>query len=128
MGAMSQEACLPGLMYRAEECEQVRRAPARRPPALRRGRACGRAGGAVLEGGCGMDCAGDAVSLAELLDERRHLLDVAYRMVGSSGEAEGIVDETYRRWYALSDAARADIATPRSWLATTAAGLCRARP
>ncbi|MFJ4983477.1 RNA polymerase subunit sigma [Streptomyces sp. NPDC088732] len=74
-----------------------------------------------------MDFAGEAVSLAELLDERRHLLDVAYRMVGSDGEAEGVVVETYRRWYALSDTARAQIATPRSWLAATAGGICRAR-
>ncbi|MFF3565046.1 sigma factor [Streptomyces sp. NPDC002574] len=75
-----------------------------------------------------MDYAGDAVSIAELLDERRQLLDVACRMVGSGAEAEGVVDETYRRWYALSDTARADIVAPRSWLVTTATGICLARP
>lgn len=45
----------------------------------------------------------DAEPIAELLDERRYLLDVAYRMLGSPGEAESVVDETYRRWYGLSD-------------------------
>lgn len=74
-----------------------------------------------------MDYSGDAVPLAELLDERRHLLDVACRMVGTGSAAEGIVDETYRRWYALSDTARAEVATPLSWLATTTGDICLAR-
>ncbi|MFF4355160.1 sigma factor-like helix-turn-helix DNA-binding protein [Streptomyces sp. NPDC001530] len=65
----------------------------------------------------------DAVPIAELLDERRSLLDVAYWMLGSAGEAESVVDETYRRWYGLSDAARQQITAPRSWLAKTAGGI-----
>ncbi|MET8331876.1 RNA polymerase subunit sigma [Streptomyces sp. NPDC005181] len=66
----------------------------------------------------------DAMSIAELLDERRYLLDVAFWMLGSAGEAESIVDETYRRWYGLSDAARRQITAPRPWLAKTAGGIC----
>lgn len=73
-----------------------------------------------------MDYAGDAVPIAELLDERRHLLDVAHRMMGGD-QAEDVVVETYRRWYALSDTVRAGITTPRAWLATTADGICLAR-
>ncbi|MDX3853174.1 sigma factor-like helix-turn-helix DNA-binding protein [Streptomyces sp. AK02-01A] len=69
----------------------------------------------------------DAVPIAELLDERRYLLDVAYWMLGSPGEAESVVDETYRRWYELSDAARKQITAPRSWLAKTAGGICLGR-
>ncbi|MGP4008446.1 sigma factor-like helix-turn-helix DNA-binding protein [Streptomyces sp. 4N124] len=69
----------------------------------------------------------DAVSIAELLDERRFLLDVAYWMLGSAGEAESVVDETYRRWYRLSDAARQEITVPRSWLARTTGGICLVR-
>ncbi|MEU9291780.1 RNA polymerase subunit sigma, partial [Streptomyces sp. NPDC048275] len=69
----------------------------------------------------------DAVPIAELLDERRYLLDVAYWMLGSPGEAESVVDETYRRWYGLSDAARRQITVPRSWLAKTAGGICLGR-
>ncbi|MFD8419363.1 RNA polymerase subunit sigma [Streptomyces sp. NPDC059466] len=73
-----------------------------------------------------MDRAG-AVPLAELLDERRYLLDVACWMLGSAGAAERVVDETYRRWYGLPDAARGRIEVPRSWLARTAGGICLGR-
>jgi RNA polymerase sigma-70 factor (ECF subfamily) len=66
----------------------------------------------------------DAVSIAELVDERRYLLDLAYWMLGSSSEAESVVDETYRRWYGRSDAARRQTTAPRSWLAKTAGVIC----
>ncbi|MBO3679186.1 sigma factor-like helix-turn-helix DNA-binding protein [Streptomyces sp. NEAU-YJ-81] len=66
----------------------------------------------------------DAVPIAELLDERRYLLDVAYWMLGGPREAENVVDETYRRWYGLSDAERRQITAARSWLAKTAGGIC----
>ncbi|MEU3188576.1 sigma factor-like helix-turn-helix DNA-binding protein [Streptomyces sp. NPDC006923] len=69
----------------------------------------------------------DAVPIAELLDERRYLLDVAYWMLGSPTEAGSVVDETYRRWYELADAARKQITAPRSWLAKTAGGICLGR-
>ncbi|MFG2944797.1 RNA polymerase subunit sigma [Streptomyces adustus] len=62
--------------------------------------------------------------ITELLDERRFLLDVAYWMLGSPIAAESVVDQTYRRWYELSDAERHRIAVPRSWLARTAGGIC----
>jgi RNA polymerase sigma-70 factor (ECF subfamily) len=74
-----------------------------------------------------MDRDDDAVPIAELLDERRHLLDVAYWMLGSSSAAESIVDETYRRWFALSDHTRARIASPRFWLAKVTGGICLGR-
>ncbi|WP_432188081.1 RNA polymerase subunit sigma [Streptomyces sp. Tue6028] len=74
-----------------------------------------------------MDRADDAVPIVELLDERRHLLDVAHGMLGSSSEAESVIDETYRRWYELPRPARAQIAAPRSWLAQVAGGICLAR-
>ncbi|MEU9457164.1 RNA polymerase subunit sigma [Streptomyces sp. NPDC048277] len=66
----------------------------------------------------------DAVPVAELLDERRHLLDVTYWMLGDSCDAESVVGETYRRWYGLSDAERGRIAAPRYWLAKTAGEIC----
>lgn len=66
----------------------------------------------------------DAVPIAELLEERRHLLDVAYWMLGSGSEAECVVAETYRRWYELSESARAGIVSPRAWLAKVAGGVC----
>ncbi|MER5603719.1 RNA polymerase subunit sigma [Streptomyces sp. NPDC002265] len=75
-----------------------------------------------------MGRAGDVVPIAELLDEQRHLLDVASLWSGSSIEAESVVDEVYRRWYELPDTVRARIAEPRSWLARTAGDICLARP
>ncbi|MGW1887019.1 RNA polymerase subunit sigma, partial [Streptomyces sp. NPDC001970] len=62
-----------------------------------------------------MEQTDDGVPIAELLDERRHLLDVACWMLGADSEAEGVIDETYRRWYELSEPVRAQIAAPRSW-------------
>ncbi|RPK32206.1 sigma factor [Streptomyces sp. ADI93-02] len=70
---------------------------------------------------------GEAVPLAVLLEERRHLLDVAYWMLGSAGDAEQVVSEAYRRWYGLSDAERAGIMEPRAWLAQVAGSVCLAR-
>lgn len=75
-----------------------------------------------------MASADDAVPIAELLDERRYLLDVAYGLLGGSGEAESVVDETYRRWFALPEPERARITAPRSWLAKVAGGICLSRP
>lgn len=74
-----------------------------------------------------MASADDAVPIAELLDERRYLLDVACWMLGSSREAERVIDETYRRWFDLPDPARARITAPRSWLAEVAGGICLSR-
>ncbi|MEU3298943.1 RNA polymerase subunit sigma [Streptomyces sp. NPDC006678] len=74
-----------------------------------------------------MDQPDDGVPIAELLDERQHLLDVVTWMLGSSSEAESVTDEAYRRWYALSDQVRAQITAPRAWLANVAGGICLAR-
>ncbi|MFI7132742.1 hypothetical protein ACIBQ1_44180 [Nonomuraea sp. NPDC050153] len=65
-----------------------------------------------------------AGTLAEMLDERRHLLELALWMFGSEVTAERIVQETYRRWYALDDGERAAIAVPRAWLTRVAGGIC----
>lgn len=74
-----------------------------------------------------MDFSDDAVPIAELLDERRHLLDVALWMVGGSAEAEAVVDEAYRRWFELPEAARAAVDEPGAWLVRTVGGICLAR-
>ncbi|MDQ0760307.1 sigma factor [Streptomyces canus] len=71
-----------------------------------------------------MDQGDDAVPIAEMLDERQHLLAVAYWMVGTGPDADEVVTETYRRWYGLPDRERARIAEPLSWLVKTAGAIC----
>ncbi|MFF4625017.1 sigma-70 family RNA polymerase sigma factor family protein [Nonomuraea jabiensis] len=65
-----------------------------------------------------------AESLAEMLDERQHLLEIALWMFGSDTTADHVVQETYRRWYALGQEERAAIAVPRAWLTRTAGSIC----
>ncbi|MET7434925.1 sigma factor-like helix-turn-helix DNA-binding protein [Streptomyces flaveolus] len=74
-----------------------------------------------------MDQADDAVPIADLLDERRHLLNVAYWMLGTGPEAEDAVTETYRQWYGLSDLQRERITDPYAWLTKTTGSICLAR-
>ncbi|MFZ4178843.1 RNA polymerase subunit sigma [Streptomyces griseoincarnatus] len=69
----------------------------------------------------------DGSPLADLLDERRHLVALAHRMLGSADDAESAVDECYRRWYALSDRERERIPVPLTWLAAGVGPICRAR-
>ncbi|MCZ4606948.1 RNA polymerase subunit sigma [Streptomyces sp. Lzd4kr] len=71
--------------------------------------------------------ADDAVSLVELVDERRHLLDVAFWMLGSGREAERVIDEAYRQWFGLPEAERTRILEPRSWLCRVVGGACLSR-
>ena len=48
---------------------------------------------------------------ADVLSERRHLMSLAFRMLGTVAEAEDAVQETYIRWYRLSQADRDAIAS-----------------
>ncbi|ROQ60161.1 RNA polymerase sigma-70 factor (ECF subfamily) [Streptomyces sp. 840.1] len=74
-----------------------------------------------------MDHVGDDVPITELLDERRHLLEVASWMLGSRVAAEGAINDAYRRWYGLSDPERAEVTVPRAWLTRTVGGICLGR-
>ncbi|GGX76186.1 sigma-70 family RNA polymerase sigma factor family protein [Streptomyces fructofermentans] len=74
-----------------------------------------------------MNDADDSVSIAELLDERQHLLDVARRMLGNDFEAEGATAEAYRRWFELPGPVRAGVAAPRAWLADAVCEICTRR-
>ena len=67
---------------------------------------------------------GDTVPIAELLDERRHLLNVAHWMLGTGPEAEDAVTETYRQWYSLTDVQKTRITEPRTWLTKTTGTIC----
>ncbi|WEH40630.1 RNA polymerase sigma factor SigJ [Streptomyces sp. AM 2-1-1] len=56
--------------------------------------------------------------------ERRQLLNVAYRLLGSLAEAEDAVQEAYARWYALPPARREEILAPGAWLTTVTGRIC----
>lgn len=60
----------------------------------------------------------------ELEQERRRLLALAYRMLGTVADAEDAVQETYVRWYRQSDADRALIENPAAWLTRVASRIC----
>jgi len=61
---------------------------------------------------------------AEVLGERRHLMSLAFRMLGTVAEAEDAVQETYTRWYRMSEAEREQIEVPRAWLTRVAGRVC----
>ena len=62
--------------------------------------------------------------LAAIMSERRQLINVAYRLLGSLAEAEDAVQETYARWYALTPRQRDAIASPGAWLTTVTSRIC----
>ncbi|MDV3220218.1 RNA polymerase sigma factor SigJ [Intrasporangium sp.] len=62
--------------------------------------------------------------LAALLDERRQLINLAYRLTGSLADAEDVVQETYLRWYALPEEQRDAIESTGAWLTKVASRVC----
>jgi RNA polymerase sigma-70 factor, ECF subfamily len=62
--------------------------------------------------------------LDAVMSERRRLINLAYRMLGSLAEAEDAVQETYARWYAMSGPQQDAIASPGAWLTTVASRIC----
>ncbi|NEB94766.1 RNA polymerase sigma factor SigJ [Streptomyces bauhiniae] len=56
--------------------------------------------------------------------ERRRLLNVAYRLLGSVTEAEDAVQDAYTRWYGLPDGRRAEIVSSGAWLTTVTGRIC----
>src|SRR3954464_14465697 len=62
--------------------------------------------------------------LDAIMSERRRLINLAYRLLGSLAEAEDAVQETYARWYAMSRQQRDAIESPGAWLTTVAGRIC----
>jgi RNA polymerase sigma factor (sigma-70 family) len=62
--------------------------------------------------------------LTAIISERRRLINLAYRLLGSLADAEDVVQETYARWYALSEQQQEAIGSPGGWLTTVASRIC----
>ena len=66
----------------------------------------------------------DASGLDAIMSERRQLINLAYRLLGSLAEAEDAVQEAYARWYAMSREQQEAIESPGAWLTKVASRIC----
>ncbi|MFF3666645.1 RNA polymerase sigma factor SigJ [Microtetraspora malaysiensis] len=62
--------------------------------------------------------------LNAIMSERRQLINLAYRLLGSLADAEDVVQETYARWYAMSRERQEAIEFPGAWLTKVAGRIC----
>jgi RNA polymerase sigma factor (sigma-70 family) len=62
--------------------------------------------------------------LNAIMSERRRLINLAYRLLGSLADAEDAVQETYARWYAMSAEQQEAVESPGAWLTTVASRIC----
>ncbi|MES4827400.1 sigma-70 family RNA polymerase sigma factor, partial [Streptomyces anthocyanicus] len=61
---------------------------------------------------------------APVTGERRQLINVAYRMLGSLTDAEDAVQEAYARWYAMPADRREAVVSPGAWLTRVVSRVC----
>ena len=62
--------------------------------------------------------------LSAIMSERRQLINLAYRLLGSLADAEDVVQETYARWYAMTPEDQQAIDNPAAWLTKVASRIC----
>ena len=62
--------------------------------------------------------------LSAVMSERRQLINLSYRLLGSLADAEDAVQETYARWYAMSRPQQQAIESPGAWLTKVASRIC----
>ncbi|MFH8976134.1 RNA polymerase sigma factor SigJ [Streptomyces sp. NPDC017890] len=62
--------------------------------------------------------------LGAIMSERRQLINLAYRLLGSLADAEDVVQETYTRWYAMSPQQQKAVEAPGGWLTKVASRIC----
>ncbi len=62
--------------------------------------------------------------LNAVMSERRHLMNLAYRLLGSLADAEDAVQEACARWYALPRWQQDAIQNPGAWLAKVTSRIC----
>lgn len=67
---------------------------------------------------------GSDPNLDAIMSERRQLINLAYRLLGSLADAEDVVQETYARWYAMSRQQQEGIESPGAWLTKVAGRIC----
>ncbi|WP_262387191.1 RNA polymerase sigma factor SigJ [Streptomyces sp. TRM49041] len=72
-----------------------------------------------VPGGPGRDA-----TLQALFAERRTLINLCYRMLGTLQDAEDAVQETYARWYSLPDDEQQAVRSPLAWLTRVAGRIC----
>jgi RNA polymerase sigma factor (sigma-70 family) len=62
--------------------------------------------------------------LSAVMGERRHLMNLSYRLLGTLADAEDVVQETYARWYSMTPEQQQAIESPGGWLMTVASRIC----
>jgi RNA polymerase sigma factor (sigma-70 family) len=62
--------------------------------------------------------------LNAIMSERRQLINLAYRLLGSLAEAEDAVQEACARWYAMTEEQQDAMESPGAWLTTVTSRIC----